>query len=1840
MKKINKLIAIGASAGGLDAIIDFFKLIPSDTGHAYVVIQHLSPRYKSLMPEILSKYSQMPIHVAEDNMQLNPNCIYLNRSTKNLSVKGSKLLLPNKKTGDLNLPIDLFFDSLGREFKDRSIAIIFSGTGSDGSKGIKSIKENNGAVYVQSLDTAEFDSMPEKAMATGMVDFALSPSDMAKYVCSVSPRSNSSIKKGTELSPFDALLIELKKRKGIDFSRYKDSTLKRRLEKRVKQLRLKSVDHYLKEYKNDDHEINELYADFLVGVTEFFRNDEAYEALITHVFPSICKDGDLNMPIRVWVPGCSTGEEAYSIAMALDLFLEENNINRDFQIFASDINEESLTFARNGVYSLESVESIDKKYLGRYFENKEKKAKITQSIRDKITFAKNDLLEDPPFIKMDLVSCRNLLIYLDENTKNNALINFRSFLRSGGYLFLGDSESLGYSEKDFKTIDAKWKIFKSKVNKTQHHHFPSSHANQIQNMHKTSLPNLSPSRYAEVNFYKYISDQYSPALIFVDKECHIHFIKGDIGSKLHPKEGLFHQNLLKMVDSAFGLIIQNGIRKVEKTSKSVQAKGVSTNQKKNPNRFDLRISPAKLPHVHEKLFVLEFSDDHEDEVDNQEIESISQDFSISDRMEELEQELHFKNEELRHLMDELGTRNEEIQSSNEELMASNEELQSTNEELQSVIEELYTVNSELQQKNDKVEELYADLANLYSSQDIASIFLDNQLCIRFFTPSIRKSLDLKDSDIGRPLSHFMFFDQHVREQLLSQASICLEKAEQYEYQFEENDRVNIIRINPFTNNGRIEGVVITLIDVDELVKTQDELELSRNQYEKLFRNLNVGFCVNELVYNKKGKPVDLIQRKINPAFEKILNLSAEEVLNQTMEVFEFDKEVMMQFVNLAHDVEVSGKSQSLQFWFENFKKHLQIEIFSSGEKNNIGWVFYDMTEIVESEKAIEREKEKYKHLFQNMNCGFAMTEVIFNEKDLPIDLRYITVNSEFEKITGLKKSQVEGRSIKDSSDTPQEDQFWIEFAAKTARSKQPQTVTSYVTNFDKYLEVNVFPGEKKNELGFTFLDVTAEMVAEEKLKSANTRLNLANNIGKMAIWEWSVETDQVVNYNDHWENLYEIKPEKVSDQFNELIHPDDKDEAWAAISEHIANKTETYTQDFRIWSPSLEKYKWIRNAGKVVKWQEDGSAALISGISADITDIKASERELEGKTFELKWAQSLAKLGSWYLDIDSNDVKWSEEIYRMYGFDPELPPPPYTEHMKLFTNKSWKQLSVELNKTIEKGISYDLELEMSTDHASFGWMRAMGQPVKNKEGKIVGVRGIAQDITEQKEFESRILKERAFRELLTETSTCGIYIFDVRLNRNIYINKKGAELLGYTVDEIQKMDSQTFVSRFHVDDLDHVVEHINDLVSFKKEKEIKYRFKLSDGTYRHFYSTDTPFEIDKDGKLVSYIGSFIDITKQEETEKELVKAKEEAEQASKQKDLFLSNMSHEIRTPLNGVIGFSKLLKRDNLLPESKEMYLEQIESNSQQLMTIINDVLNLSKIDSGSFKLNKEKVNFHRVLRGIVDGHIVHLKDMEDKGNIKIVLKNRSPRKPLGIKIDEVRFSQVINNLITNAIKYSKKGTIEVGYKVKKHTIDIWVKDEGIGIKKDQLELIFQRFSQVHEKLSRQTGGIGLGLAISKAITTALGGTISVESTYRKGSKFTLTIPYEPVEPSDTDIVFDRKVKKVIVGDDSPSVQFYFKSLMEEYDIELLQAYDGSEVLDLLKDNDDVDLIFMDMRMPNMDGPTALLNLRKFNKDVKVVGQSAFAIEEQVEKFKSYGFDDYITKPIDEDKFKKLINH
>ena len=1024
---------------------------------------------------------------------------------------------------------------------------------------------------------------------------------------------------------------------------------------------------------------------------------------------------------------------------------------------------------------------------------------------------------------------------------------------------------------------------------------------------------------------------------------------------------------------------------------------------------------------------------------------------------------------------------------------------------------------------------------------------------------------------------------------------------------------------------------------------------------------------------------------------------------------------------------------------------------------------------LKSKKPSDKTNIEYKSIFENVHLPFMVCKLLFDEHGEPLDFEFKEANQAYLDWVGRPKEEIIGKEAATIFENYRNESDWFPRMIEVATTGQPQLTKQPSSLYDKWLHIGMHsPG--KHEVAMLVMDVTKEKEAENKSLLSDAQLNLALEMEMIAIWEWVIPEDRVENYNEFWKELYQFENKNTSQQFYARIHEEDAKAAQDALEAHIAGITENFHQLYRLWNPEKTAFKWIRNSGKVIEWDKEGNPVRIIGTSTDITEQKEAEQKLGRTTHELNRAQSLSKIGSWFLDLETNEVSWTEEIYRMYGFESTKPPPPYTEHMKLFTEESWNTLSSELDKTAKQGIPYDLELEMASGHASFGWMRAIGEavyndsgkiiglrgtaqditekkrrqvelekttealenaqnlskmgnwyydiitgevewteqvyrifgldpelppvpfpeqedyytaeswpnlveaadkaleegipydlelelkpadqkgsrwlrsigvPVLDKQKKVIGLRGVAQDITEVKEITQRLKKEKKFAEAVMEGSAAGTYIFDIQEKKNVFANNRTEEMLGFSPVELREMSSETFISRFHKDDLPNIFAHFEKVNSSKEPQKIKYRFKHKKGHYVTCIGIDAPYEFDEFGDLKSYIGSFIDISELQKTEEELIKAKNEAVAANKQKDLFLSNMSHEIRTPLNGVIGFSRLLKRENLSSDERGSYLEQIEDNSHQLMILIDDILSLSKLESGQIVIDKQPVSMERLISNLAENHRQQLLSRQDKENLEI--KINAPENPvLNVLTDGVRLSQVINNLVTNAIKFSTKGTIEIGYKgdCESGLMQVWVKDEGLGIKKEDQKHIFNRFSQINQRLATQMGGIGLGLAISDAIVELLGGTIRLHSKYRKGSTFTVEIPLECANDAPKLGAKPKKVEKLIIADDSPSVQFYYRSLLKGLSLDMLLAQDGEEVLKLLREHKDTDLILMDMRMPKMDGPTALKELRKFNKNVRVVAQSAFATEDQVQEFQDMGFDEYITKPVNEERILRLIGH
>jgi two-component system, chemotaxis family, CheB/CheR fusion protein len=835
------IVGIGASAGGLEAIEAFFKHMPPNTGLSFVVIQHLSPHYKSLMAELLSKHTRMPVKRIEDGMVIEPDSIYLITPSKNVTVFHNKLLLAEQDhSKNINLPIDLFLRSLAEDAKEKAVGIILSGTGSDGTRGIRAIKEYGGMVMVQDENSAKFDGMPKNAFASGLADFSLPPEKMPTQLLAFVKHPYATLQEKSLVPDDDndmnRIFAILRDKCKVDFTFYKPNTVVRRIERRITINQLRDLPEYLLFLQNNPHEIYVLYQELLIGVTNFFRDEHVFEEIKEkwlEQLESLFQGEEL----RVWVTACSTGEEAYSLAMLLNEYREETGRYFRIKIFATDVDNNAIEKASNGKYPESVIADIPPKLLSKYFIRREDYFQISQKIRELVVFAQHNLIKDPPFTNIHFLSCRNVLIYLQPIMQKKILELFNFSLVKEGLLLLGTSESIGEMVEYFDTVSQRAKLFRSKgkqksvgfVNATTH---LLNYPTYPSNLQRTGSAYSQDDRVLE-RFIKVLSDEVLPFTLIVNENMEISHIFGESNDYLTYPSGKLVTNVTKIVKKDLSIPIATGIQKALKGKGEIVLSNIRLRDKDTARTFRLQFKQLPGRKSQETLVAVMIREMTES-VASLEMESQTYDINqdARQRILDLEQELQFNRENLQATVEELETSNEELQATNEELLASNEELQSTNEELQSVNEELYTVNAEHQGKIVELTLLNNDLDNLFNSTNIATLFLDENLDIRRFTPKLQAIFHILESDLGRPFFHLT---HSIKD--LDILSIIKDVNDNHNIHEQEirltNNYWYLMRVMPYAVSSKENaGIILTFIDINQLKHAQIEI-FKREQEETL-----------------------------------------------------------------------------------------------------------------------------------------------------------------------------------------------------------------------------------------------------------------------------------------------------------------------------------------------------------------------------------------------------------------------------------------------------------------------------------------------------------------------------------------------------------------------------------------------------------------------------------------------------------------------------------------------------------------------------------------------------------------------------------------------------------------------------------------------------------------------------------------------------------------------------------------------------------------------------------------------------------------------------------------------
>lgn len=887
------VVGIGASAGGLEALEAFFSNLSPHTGFAFIVVTHQQPGHISLLPDLLNNFTDMPVLTAEDGMSLKRDHVFVCPPGKNLALLNCRLhLMDSQKHNSAHLPIDYFLRSLAEDIQEMGVGVILSGTGTDGTLGLKAIKGVSGMTMVQEPKTAKFDGMPSSAIAMGDVDFVLPAEKMGMQLIQYSkgPYFKSIHTDQPEAlvasEPIQKIFILLRNRTGHDLSAYKPTTIKRRIARRMNIHQIKNPNNYVQFLQENPIELDKLFKELLINVTNFFRDADAFEALSASALPKLFEGKPDNDELRIWIPGCSSGEEPYSIAILLKEYMDKIGKAHRFQIFATDLDESAINRAREGIYPGGIAADVSPRRLERFFKLEDSQYRISKEIRETVIFATQNLIQDPPFTRVDLISCRNLLIYLNAELQKEIFPQFHYALNPGGILFLGTSESIGNFDDLFSTIDKKWKIYQRKDTRAS---FPVSKLNLLpvsaKESSRASFKSLD-SEFQTGNIARQIErlllDRYAPVCIIINEHGKIVYIHGRTGKYLEPSTGQPSWNIIEMAREGLRLPLVSSLRIAAKKGETeIISSGLRVKTNGDFETIDLKLEKIIEPEALRDLFLVSFHPQIQENRIQPADDTVKYSLLIdkADEKEQLEQELFFTKESLRATIEELETSNEELKSTNEELQSTNEELQSSNEELetakeemQSLNEELNTVNSELQNKVESLSETNDDMQNLLNSTDIATIFLDSNLRIKRFTRQAKNIIKLIDSDVGRPLEDLVSTLKYGH--LIDDAKTVLQTLvyKDTEVQTVNNDWY-LLRILPYRiAENMIDGLVISFVDIGRLKKAEQTAQAA---------------YLTMAIVNTVHQPLLVLDDELriltaNPAFNQTFNSKNENLTGQSL----------------------------------------------------------------------------------------------------------------------------------------------------------------------------------------------------------------------------------------------------------------------------------------------------------------------------------------------------------------------------------------------------------------------------------------------------------------------------------------------------------------------------------------------------------------------------------------------------------------------------------------------------------------------------------------------------------------------------------------------------------------------------------------------------------------------------------------------------------------------------------------------------------------------------------------------------------------------------------------------
>lgn len=853
---------------------------------AFIIVMHLDSKHSGSIAELIQNYTRMKVRQAEDGLQVEPNTVYTIPPNKYMGIHNRKLLLlPPSHPKGYRLPIDYFLQSLAEDQWSKAVAIIFSGMGSDGETGVRMIKEKLGMVMVQDPQTAKHDSMPRASIETNLIDYVLSPEEMPikliQYLNhpAISDEANEQLKSDTkETNAIQKILLLLRSHTGHDFAQYKKNTITRRIDRRLAFHQLPDYGHYINFLRENPQEIEVLFNELLIGVTKFFRDAPAFDSLKEKLFNLLNEKAD-DGPVRVWVAGCSTGEEAYSVAILIMEYFEMMKVKKGpkVQIFATDLDMEAIEHARLGVYFENIVADVSPERLERFFVKKEEVYSVKKELREMIVFAQHNLIKDAPFTRLDLLCCRNVMIYLTTELQKKIIPVFHYALNNKGILFMGPAETIGGFSDMFNPIDPKWKLFERREGSAALNKMIDFPFNVTKQSLITGKVDEGPKNYKKKalgeTFNKILLETYTPASVLINEKGDILYINGRTGKFLELNSGEAVMNIFQMAKEELKYAMSNAIHQARMQKTVIQINDLKIKEDDQIRLADIKINPLQESAL-QVLILIVFEDkglQKKHQHSRKKLTLPEQNAAMEEMEKELlytKQQLHTTIEQMETSLEELKSTNEELQSTNEELQSTNEESLTTKEEMQSLNEELMTINVQFQAKADELTQLNNDMKNLLDNTEIGTIFLDNELTILRFTPQVKKLFNVITTDVGRSITDIAFnFDFPNLEETIREVTETL-IAREAEIKTKKNEWYNL-RIMPYrTLDNFINGAVLTFTKITSLKLLQHELDALKAHTQRMVNT----FPFPALLLNK-----DLVVTATNNAFNNYFRTNNNEI---------------------------------------------------------------------------------------------------------------------------------------------------------------------------------------------------------------------------------------------------------------------------------------------------------------------------------------------------------------------------------------------------------------------------------------------------------------------------------------------------------------------------------------------------------------------------------------------------------------------------------------------------------------------------------------------------------------------------------------------------------------------------------------------------------------------------------------------------------------------------------------------------------------------------------------------------------------------------------------------------